>query len=101
MTTQEDDNSITPASDAHTAIEFYQFAIASDDFLELSSTMLAHLYFIKVEVKPAGYEGMDTDRKNKWDQSTMNKIRKKTKRVLIEAIMEAVHVSSQDTIHIN
>ena len=74
-------------------MEFYRFANASDDFLELSSITLAHLYFIKVQVKPAGYNSMDTDGKNGWDQSTMNKIRRKSKRVLIEAIMEAVRIS--------
>lgn len=96
LTTQEDDNSTTLVSDAHTAMEFYQFANASDDFLELSSTTLAHLYFIKVQVKPVEYMSMDTDGKNEWDQSTITKIRRKSKRVLIEAIMEAVRVSSWD-----
>jgi hypothetical protein len=92
LTTQEDDNSTTLISDAHTAMEFYQFANAGDDFFELSSTTLAHLYFIKVQVKPAEYESMDTDKRNKWDQSSMEKIRRKSKKVLIEAIMEAVRI---------
>lgn len=74
-------------------MEFYQFASASDDFLELSAMTLAHIYLVKVQVKPTEYKDMDTDGKNKWDQSTLSKIRRKSKRVLIEAIMEAVRVS--------
>ncbi len=94
LTTQEDHNGTTLISDAHTAMEFYQFALAHEDFFELSSMTLAHLYFIKVQAKPAEYKNMDIDGKNKWDQTAMNKIRRKSKRVLIEAIMEAVCVSS-------
>jgi hypothetical protein len=93
LTTQEDDNSATLISDAHIAMEFYQFANSGNDFFELSSSTLAHIYFIKIQVKPTEYEHMDTDRRNKWDKSTMNKIQRKPKKALIEAIMKAVCVT--------
>jgi hypothetical protein len=88
----QDDNT-TLISDSHTAMEFYQFANATDDFFELSTTTLAHLYFIKVLVKPAEYNSMDTIEKNEWDQSKMSKIQKKSKKILIQAITKAVRVS--------
>ena len=84
---------MTLISDADTAMEYYQFANTTDDFLELSSTTLAHLYFIKVLVKPAEYNSMDTIEKNEWDQSMMNKIQKKSKKILIQAITKAVRDS--------
>ncbi len=47
------------ASDAHTAMEYYLFVPSVDALSELSTLSLAHLYFVKVQAKPAGYDGME------------------------------------------
>ena len=59
-------------SDAHTAMEYYLFADSPDDFYELSSESLAHLYSIKIQGK------------------SLKAIRKLAKKKLIEALMKAV-----------
>jgi len=62
------------ASDAHTAMEYYLFAPSADTLSELSSLSLAHLYFVKAQVKPAGYDGMDANEKQRWNRSRMQMI---------------------------
>jgi len=62
------------ASDAHTAMEYYLFAPSADTLSELSSLSLTHLYFVKAQVKPAGYDGMDTNKKQRWNRSRMQTI---------------------------
>lgn len=79
-------------SDAYTAVEFYHFADSSDAFFELSSVSLAHLFFVNVRCKQVQYNRMDADEKKTWNESQMKKIRKLTKTVLIEALVEAVRV---------
>ncbi|KAH8981441.1 hypothetical protein EDB86DRAFT_3131237, partial [Lactarius hatsudake] len=75
-------------SDAHTAMEFYLFADSADDFSELSTLALSHLYFVKVQKKPAGYEGMKSDEQRTWNNAKMKTIRRYRKSKLIEALME-------------
>lgn len=79
-------------SDAYTAMEFYLSADSDEDFLELSSASLAHLYFVKVQYKPIEYDRMNADDKQTWNKSQMKKIRKLTKKSMIEALVEAVRV---------
>ncbi len=79
-------------SDAYTAMDFYRFADSSDAFFELSSRSLAHLYFVNAQCKPAQYARMDADEKKTWNESQMKKIRRLTKKELIEGLMEAVRV---------
>jgi hypothetical protein len=38
-----------PVSEAHTAMEFYLFGDSADDFSELSTLSLSHLYFLKAQ----------------------------------------------------
>ena len=75
------------ASDAHTAMEYYLFAPSADTLSELSSLSLAHLYFVKAQVKPAGYDGMDANEKQRWNRSRMQMIWRKLKTKLIEALV--------------
>jgi hypothetical protein len=96
LTLQEQENinaafAVT-GSDAYTAMEFYRFADSPKAFYELSSTSLAHLYFMNFQRKPAQYDHMDADEKETWNESQMKKIRRLTKKVLIEALVEAVRV---------
>ena len=51
---------------------------------------LAHLYFVKAQAKPAGYDGMDMNEKQSWNRSRMQTIQRKPKTKLIEALMEVV-----------
>jgi hypothetical protein len=78
------------ASDAHTAMEYYLFAPSAEALSELSTLSLAHLYFVKVQAKPAGYGDMDANEKQSWNRSRMQTIRKKPKSRLIEALVEVV-----------
>ncbi|KAI9459243.1 hypothetical protein BJY52DRAFT_1223234 [Lactarius psammicola] len=78
-------------SDAHTAMEFYLFADSVTDFSELSGFVLSYLYFVKVQEKPAGYEGMKTNERRTWSNARMKTIRKYTKSKLIGALMETRH----------
>lgn len=73
-------------------MEFYHFADSSEAFFELSSVSLAHLFFVNVRCKQAQYDRMDADEKKAWSQSQMKKIRRLTKTVLIEALVETVRV---------
>lgn len=84
------DNPLISVSDTHTAMEFYRFADSTEDFSELTSASLAHLYFLKVQDKPAGYDSMDEDEKRMWKTSRVKIIRKFTKRKLIAGLMGAV-----------
>jgi len=77
-------------SDAYTAMEFYLSADSAEDFFELSSASLAHLYFVKVRCKPIEYDRMDADEKQTWNKSQMKTIRKLTKKKMIEALVEVV-----------
>ncbi|KAH8980793.1 hypothetical protein EDB92DRAFT_1973941 [Lactarius akahatsu] len=77
--TDPNSTSIT-VSEAHTAMEYYLFANSTDHFLELSSTALAHLYFLKVQNKPAEYNQMNVDEQRTWNLSKMKTIRKYKKR---------------------
>lgn len=75
-------------------MEFYLFADSAEDFFELSSASLAHLYFVKVQCrcKPIGYDHLNADDKQAWNESQMAKIRKFTKKKMIEALVEVVRV---------
>lgn len=73
-------------------MEFYRFANSSNDFFELSSVSLAHLYFVNVRCKQAQYDRMDADEKKTWNESQMKSIRRLTKAKLIEALVDAVRV---------
>lgn len=73
-------------------MEYYLFAPSSDALSELSTLSLAHLYFVKAQAKPTGYEDMDTNEKKSWNRSRMQTIRRKPKTKLIEALVEAVRV---------
>jgi hypothetical protein len=84
-------------SDAYTAMEFYRFADSSEAFFELSSVSLAHLYLFIVQHKSDQYDHMNADEKKTWNESQMKKIRRRTKKALIDALMGAVRV---DTIFI-
>jgi len=86
-------------SDAHTAMEFYLFADSVADFSELSGFSLSHLYFVKVQEKPAGYEGMKTNERRTWNNARMKTIRKYAKRKLIGALMETVRVTELAASH--
>lgn len=77
-------------SDTHTAMEFYLFAASADDFLELSGLALSHLYFVKVQKRPAGYEGMEMDGQRTWKNARMKTIRAYTKSKVIKALMKTV-----------
>jgi hypothetical protein len=55
-------------------MEFYFFAESADTLTELSSTSLAHLYFVKVQAKPTGYDNLDVKEKNDWTNSRMKMI---------------------------
>jgi len=88
LTTQEQENikaalvitgsqeSPISISDAYTAMEFYLSAVSTEDFFELSSVSLAHLYFVKVQCqhKPIEYNHMDADEKKAWNKSQIKKI---------------------------
>jgi hypothetical protein len=78
------------ASDAHTAMEYYLFAPSAEALSELSTLSLAHLYFVKVQAKPAGYGDMDANEKQSWNRYRMQTIRKKPKSTLIQALVEVV-----------
>jgi hypothetical protein len=82
-----------PISDTHTAMEFYLFATSADDFSELSTLSLAHLYLVKVQKKPANYEVMNMDERKSWNNSRMKTLRRYSKKKLIEALMEAVRTN--------
>lgn len=73
-------------------MEFFHFADSSEAFFNLTSTSLAHLYFVKVLCKPSEYDRMDADKKKTWNESQMKKIQRLTKTSLIEALVEAVRV---------
>jgi hypothetical protein len=73
-------------------MEYYLFAPSADALSELSTLSLAHLYFVKVQDKPAGYDGMDANEKQSWNRSRMQTIRRKPKSRLIEALIEVVRV---------
>jgi hypothetical protein len=104
LTSQEQDNidvalanigsndSPISVSDAHSAMEYYLFADSAKAISELSNASLAHLYFVKVQPKPTGYDQMDEDKKRTWVNSRIKAIRRLTKRELIEALVEAVRV---------
>jgi hypothetical protein len=79
-----------PVSEAHTAMEFYLFGDSADDFSELSALGLSHLYFVKVQKKPAGYEAMKTNERKKFHSDRMKTIRRYGKSKLIKALMETV-----------
>jgi hypothetical protein len=74
-------------------MEFYFFAESADTLTELSSTSLAHLYFVKVQAKPTGYDDLDVKEKNDWTNSRMKTIRRYTKKTLIDGLIKAVRVS--------
>lgn len=104
LTTQEQENieaalaitgsqeSPISVSDAYTAMEFYICADSAEDFFELSSASLAHLYFVKVRYpcKPIEYEDMNAAEKQTWNKSQMRRIRQFTKKKMIEALVLAV-----------
>jgi len=94
-------NPLISVSQAHTAMEYYRLAHSENDFNELSTTMLAYLYLIKVQNKPAGYESMDTDEKKKWNQSRMKTLQRYRKKKLIEALMNVVRIWPSRYEHIN
>ena len=71
-------------------MEFYLFGDSTDDLSELSTSGLSHLYFVKVQKKPVGYEAMNTDERKKFHNDKMKTIRKYGKRKLIKGLMEAV-----------
>jgi hypothetical protein len=85
------DNTAIAVSEAHTAMEYYLFADSPGAFSDLSSAALAHLYFIKVQDKPAEYGSTNsTHEKNIWTLAKMKTLRRYTKKRLIEALMKAV-----------
>jgi hypothetical protein len=84
------DESPISVSDAQTAMEYYLFADSAEAISELSNASLAHLYFVKVQQKPAGYDQVNADEKRTWINSRMKAIRRLTKRELVEALVEAV-----------
>jgi hypothetical protein len=88
------DESPISVSDAHTAMEYYLFADSAKAISELSNASLAHLYFVKVQRKPVGYDRMDADEKQTWVNSRMKTIRRRTKKELVEALVEAVRALS-------
>jgi hypothetical protein len=57
------DSTAIAVSEAHMAMEYFCFTDSDEDFQELSTAVLTHLYFVKVQVKPAGYDHMDKDEK--------------------------------------
>jgi hypothetical protein len=73
------------------ALEYYHFADSPGTFSDLSSVALYHLYFLKVQDKPANYGSMNQDEKNIWQLAKMKTIQRYTKKRLIEALMKAVH----------
>ena len=81
-------------SDAYTAMEFYLSADSTEDFFQLSSTSLAHLYFVKVQCqcKSVEYDKMNTDEKRTWSKAQMKKIQNLTKAKMIDALVTAVRV---------
>ena len=81
-------------SEAHTAMEYYHFVDSANDFSELSSASLAHLYFVKVQNRPDEYNHMNTDDKRTWNRSKMKTIRRYSKNKLIKALTEAVRALS-------
>lgn len=89
------------ASDAHTAMEYYLFAPSADALSELSTPSLAHLYFVKAQAKPAGYDRMDANEKQSWNRSRMQTIRRKPKTKLIEALVEIVRALPTVSGHYN
>jgi hypothetical protein len=88
------DSTMVAVSEAHTAMEYYHFADSANTFSELSSASLAHLYFVKVQIKPVEYNRMNTDEKRTWDLSRMKTIRRYSKSKLIKALVEAVRALS-------
>jgi hypothetical protein len=106
LTTQEQENieaaltitgsqeSPISVTDAYTAMEFYLSADSAEDFFELSSASLAHLYFVKVQCRcrPIEYDRMNADEKQIWNKSRMKKIRNFTKKKMIGALVEAVRM---------
>lgn len=73
-------------------MEFYLSADSAEDFHELSSASLAHLYFVKVkyQCKPDEYDQMNAGEKQTWNESQMKQIRRLTKKKMIGALVEAV-----------
>lgn len=71
-------------------MEFYLSADSAEDFIELSLASLVHLYFVKVQPKPIGYDHMNAEEKQEAISSNMKKFRKFGKKKVIEALMEAV-----------
>ena len=88
------DSTAIAVSEAHMAMEYYRFADSADAFSELSSAVLAHLYFVKIQNTPAEYDSMNADEKRTWNLSKMNTIRRYSKRKLTEALVKAVRVLS-------
>jgi len=84
------DTSLITVSDAHTAMEYYYFADTRSAFMELSTVVLSHLYFLKVLKKPEGYNSKDMDEKRTWDLSKLKVIRRSKKNVLIDALVKVV-----------
>ena len=82
-------------------MEYYLFAPSADALSELSTLSLAHLFFVKAQAKPAGYDGMDTNEKQSWNRSRMQTIRRKPKIKLIEALVEAVRALQTVFTHYN
>lgn len=82
-----------PISEAHTAMEFYLFGASTEDFSELSTLSLAHLYFVKVQKKPPSYNAMEMDEQRTWNNARMKTIRNYSKSKLIKALMEAVRAT--------
>lgn len=80
-------------------MEYYLFADSAEAISELSNASLAHLYFVKVQHKPAAYDQMDADEKRTWIDSRMKAIRRLRKRELVEALEEAVRVLSSVSGH--
>ena len=89
------------ASDAHTAMEYYLFAPSADALSELSTPSLAHLYFVKAQAKPAGYDRMDANEKQSWNRSRMQTIQRKPKTKLIEALVEIMRALPTVSGHYN
>ena len=54
-------------------MEYYCFTDSDEAFSELSTAVLAHLYFVKVQIKPAEYDHMGMDEKT-WNISKMHTI---------------------------
>jgi hypothetical protein len=84
------DSTAIAVSEAHMAMEYYRFADSDEAFSELSTAVLAHLYFVKVQIKPAEYDRMGMDEKKTWNISKMRTIRRYSKPKLIKSVVDAV-----------